>query len=65
MESKKELELKPNQGLMFSNNRKENDSQPDWRGEVDIEGTRHMISAWSKQSKSGNNFLSLSIKVKQ
>jgi hypothetical protein len=36
MAEKKELELKPNTGLMFPNNNKTGENSQDFKGEIDI-----------------------------
>ena len=48
-----------NSGLLFKNERKEKESQPDYRGQVNIDGTQLKLSAWIKSGKNGK-FMSLS-----
>jgi uncharacterized protein (DUF736 family) len=68
------FEQKPNSGAMFVNDQKKADNHPDWRGDVHLDKTfiieqmdksngplvKIALSAWSKQAKSGKDYLSLS-----
>lgn len=51
-------ELKDGQGSLFKNN-KTKETQPDYTGEVKIEGKVYRLSAWIKEGKNGK-FMSLS-----
>jgi len=53
-----------NRGALFKNDRKEDDRDPDYRGELDVDGTPHWVNAWIKTSKKGTKFMSLSLKPK-
>ena len=53
-----------NRGALFRNNRKEQDSQPDHTGSINVDGKEYYLNAWIKTSKSGDKFFSLSIKPK-
>ena len=56
------IELKPNKGIAFQNTKKQdNPNQPDYRGEVDIDGKRKEIAIWFKKSEKGTNMMSISI----
>lgn len=44
-------EHKENHGSMFPNDRKENPSQPDWRGKVNVEGKLFYISCWDENGR--------------
>lgn len=48
-----------NSGLLFKNERKEKENQPDYRGQVNIDGKQLKLSAWIKDGKKGK-FMSLS-----
>lgn len=48
-------------GALFKNNRKETERHPDYTGKIDVGGSERYISAWLKESKNGNKFLSLSL----
>lgn len=50
-----------NRGVLFSNDRKQNDKQPDYRGTLDVNGVQHQLSGWIKTSKKGTKFLSLQL----
>jgi uncharacterized protein (DUF736 family) len=54
-----EYVMKDNSGSLLSNLNKDKDSQPDYRGEVLVNGKKMSLSAWKKQGKKGE-FLSLS-----
>lgn len=51
-------------GALFKNDRKERDNQPDYKGDVLINGQEYWISAWLKQGKAGK-FLSLAFTAKE
>jgi uncharacterized protein (DUF736 family) len=52
-------------GVLFKNNEKTEDKQPDYRGNItDLDGTEYWLSAWLKTSKAGMKYMSLSIKPK-
>jgi hypothetical protein len=52
-------------GALFKNDRKEADTDPDYRGQLDVGGVAHWISAWIKVAKSGQKYMSLSVRAKQ
>ena len=54
-----------NKGIFSRNDRKENDSQPDYKGSINVEGVEYWMSGWLRVRKEdGNKFLSLSINKK-
>lgn len=53
-----------NRGVLFVNNRKERDSQPDRTGSLNVGGVEYFIDGWLKKSRDGAQFLSLSVKQK-
>jgi uncharacterized protein (DUF736 family) len=53
-----------NRGVLFKNDRKENDNHPDYRGSVNVSGVEYWLSAWIKECDKGK-FMSLSVKPKE
>lgn len=53
-----------NSGALFKNERKAQPSQPDYRGEVNVEGAEFWVSAWIKEGKKGK-FMSLALTPKE
>ena len=51
-------------GVLFKNDRKEDDRHPDYRGSINVGGTEYWLSAWIKKGKKGK-FMSLSVKPKE
>ena len=60
----RQYEKRDNSGILFTNDRKEEDRHPDWTGNATINGVDYWVSAWSKQGGRGPYF-SLAFKVKQ
>ena len=54
-----------NRGVLFRNDRKESDRQPDYKGSINVDGVEYWLSAWLKESKTGTKFMSLSVNPKQ
>jgi uncharacterized protein (DUF736 family) len=49
-------------GALFRNAKKEEGSQqPDYRGEIVLDGKKWEVAGWKKQSKNGNPYLSLKL----
>lgn len=53
-----------NRGALFKNDRKEQDSHPDYKGQININGQEFWLSAWIKYGAKGK-FMSLSVKPKE
>lgn len=53
-----------NSGALFKNDDKATDKHPDYRGNINVDGTDYWLSAWLKTSKSGSKFMSLSVQPK-
>lgn len=51
-----------NRGVLFANDRKDKDSQPDFRGKGNYNGTDFEVAAWKKKDRNGKSFISLSFK---
>ena len=54
-----------NRLVLFPNDRKEKESHPDWKGEINVRGETFWVSVWEKTTKSGNEMLSGAITEKQ
>jgi len=52
-------ETKNDTGALFTNDRKEHERQPDFRGEAVVNGVKVEVAAWRKTSASGKVYLSL------
>jgi uncharacterized protein (DUF736 family) len=52
-------------GALFKNARKESERQPDYKGSCEIDGSEYWISAWIKESKKGEKFMSLAFSPKE
>jgi hypothetical protein len=53
-----------NSGILFRNDRKDKDTDRDYRGEATISGIEYWVSAWVKEAKNGSKFLKFSFKAK-
>lgn len=49
-----------NSGILFKNNKKTSDKQPDLQGSIMVAGKKYRLSAWTKEGQSGK-FLSVSV----
>jgi len=49
-----------NRGALFKAEKK-SEKHPDYTGKINIGGNDHYLSAWIKESKAGNKFMSLSL----
>lgn len=54
------MDLKNNQGILFEN-KKEKDTQPDFKGELNVDGKILRLAVWKKVSKNGNKYLSVMV----
>jgi len=50
-----------NSGALFKNDKKEKESQPDYRGPINVQGVEMELAAWLKTSQKGKKFMSLKI----
>lgn len=55
------MEQKTNTGAIFKNNKKEKDTQPDYRGTINVEGLEKEIALWVRTSQKGTQYFSVSI----
>jgi uncharacterized protein (DUF736 family) len=50
-----------NSGALFTNEYKKTDKQPDFKGNITINGKKFNLSAWKNKGQGGKNFISLKI----
>lgn len=48
-------------GALFPNDKGDNESRPDMRGEVTIGGVKYSVSAWKNTSQAGKPYLGLKV----
>jgi|TARA_R100001510_G_scaffold48117_1_gene45724 uncharacterized protein (DUF736 family) len=48
-------------GALFHNDKGDNPSRPDMRGEVTINGTKYSLSGWNNTSKGGKDYVGLKV----
>jgi len=53
-----------NSGVLFKNLDKDKDSQPDYKGSINVDGREMWLSAWIKTGQKGK-FMSPSVKPKE
>ena len=53
-----------NRGVLFKNDRKEKDTDPNMKGSINVEGVEYWVSAWTKEGQNGK-FISLSLTPKE
>lgn len=58
-------ELRDMSGSVFTNNRRDRDTSPDFTGTAKISGQEFWINAWRKVDKNGNEWFSFAFKEKQ
>ncbi len=58
-------EIKDNSGSLFVNDKREKDTQPTHKGDAKIDGKLYWVSAWYKETKSGQPMFSMSFKEKE
>lgn len=60
MKGDKQMEAKPNTGMLMRNTRKETDKHPDFTGTwVGEDGVEYYLDAWANVSAKGNKYLKL------
>ena len=55
---------KENQGVLFRNDRKERDTQPDYKGAINIRGEEFWLNAWINEAKSGQKYMAIRVNPK-
>ena len=54
-----------NKGILSRNDRRESDSHPEYKGQINVDGVEYWLSGWVKERKDGTGkFFSLSVKPK-
>lgn len=51
-------------GALFKNKEKATDKHPDYQGSINVGGQDYWLSAWLKESKAGEKYMSLAVKSK-
>ena len=52
--------VRDNSGVLFKNDKKENDRAPDYKGNIMVDGNEYWLSAWIKEGKTGK-FMGLAV----
>ena len=50
------MDLKDNSVLIFKNDKKNSDTHPDWKGQININGKNYDIALWEKEGNKGKFF---------
>jgi len=53
-----------NSGVLFTNDKKENERAPHYKGNITVDGKDYWLSAWVKEGKSGK-FMGLAVSPKE
>lgn len=59
------FEQKNNDGVIFANDKKRGDSDPDGTGTATVDGVEYWLSSWNNVSKGGTAYRKLSFKKKE
>jgi uncharacterized protein (DUF736 family) len=52
------METKNNTGAIFKNDKKTAETQPDYKGKVNVNGADMEVALWLKESKAGTKYFS-------
>lgn len=58
------MEKRNNSGVLFRNDKKDNDRAPEYKGNITVGGQDYWLSAWIKEGKSGK-FMGLAVSPKE
>ena len=58
------MEKKDNSGVLFKNDKIENERSPNYKGNITVDGKDYWLSAWVKEGKSGK-FMGLAVSPKE
>jgi hypothetical protein len=54
------MEKRDNSGVLFANDKKDNEKAPNYKGNMMVDGQEYWLSAWVKEGKNGK-FLGLAV----
>lgn len=57
------MEKRDNSGVLFKNDKKDNERAPEYKGNIMVDGQEYWLSAWIKEGKSGK-FMGLAVSPK-
>jgi len=52
-------------GVLFKNDKKEKETQPDYKGNLTVDNVEYYISSWINTSKKGDKYMSLKLTKKE
>ena len=58
------MEKRDNSGVLFRNDKKDNERAPEYKGNIMVDGNEYWISAWIKEGKTGK-FMGLAVSPKE
>ena len=58
------MEQRDNSGVLFSNDKREKESHPNYKGNIMVDGKSQWISGWIKEGKNGK-FMGLAVSPKE
>jgi len=58
-------EHRENSGALFRNKRKEQETHPDYKGEMNVDGKMFWLNAWLNTSKTGEKYFSMRLTPKE